>query len=94
MSSTMQKYFVLMLATIVLSSASLAQENSGPPSMRDMDTEERRAAYEALSEEDKEIVARVQDGASFGSSEPGYLHSALEVYVKEFRLYLDRMLAD
>ena len=38
------------------------------------------------------MVARVQEGANFAAPEPGYLHSSLEVYVDEFRQYIDRML--
>ncbi len=62
--------------------------------MKDPDgyAETVRETIAIATEEDKEIVARVQDGACFGASEPGYLHSALEAYVKEFRLYLDRMM--
>ena len=52
-----------------------------------------RETIAVATEEDKEIVARVQDGAGYGASEPGYLHSALEIYVNEWRRYLDRMLA-
>ncbi len=46
------------------------------------------------TKEDKEVVARVQEGVAFGASEPGYLHGSLEIYVDEFRQYLDRMLKD
>ncbi|MEZ5925696.1 MAG: aromatic ring-hydroxylating dioxygenase subunit alpha [Hyphomicrobiaceae bacterium] len=42
--------------------------------------------------EDKEVVARVQEGVAFGTPEQGYLHGSLEIYVDEFRKYLDRML--
>jgi choline monooxygenase len=38
-------------------------------------------------------VAAVQQGVQFGAAEPGFLHSTLEIYVDEFRQYLDRMLA-
>ncbi len=62
--------------------------------MKDPDgyAEAVRETIAIATEEDKDIVARVQDGAAFGASEPGFLHSSLEVYVKEFRSYLDRML--
>lgn len=46
------------------------------------------------TKEDKEVVARVQEGVAFGAPEPGYLHGSLEIYVDEFRQYLDRMLKD
>ena len=67
-----------------------------PEAMRGMD--DPGAYVEAIREvigiatvEDKEIVARVQDGAAYGSAEPGYLHGALEAYVDEFRGYVARM---
>ncbi|MEM8852551.1 MAG: aromatic ring-hydroxylating dioxygenase subunit alpha [Pseudomonadota bacterium] len=43
------------------------------------------------TDEDKEMVARVQEGSAYASDEPGYLHDWLEVYVHEFRQYIDRM---
>ncbi len=55
-------------------------------------TAEIKKLFDTAFEEDKEMVARVQEGANFGAPEPGYLHSSLEVYVDEFRQYLDRML--
>ena len=42
--------------------------------------------------EDKRVVAAVQEGLTFAIAEPGYLHATLEIYVDEFRKYLDRML--
>jgi hypothetical protein len=42
--------------------------------------------------EDKRVVAAVQEGLTFATDEPGYLHATLEIYVDEFRKYLDRML--
>ena len=42
--------------------------------------------------EDKKVVSAVQEGVGFGAQEPGYLHASLEIYVDEFRRYLDRML--
>lgn len=44
------------------------------------------------TEEDKRVVGAVQQGLAFDSPEPGYLHATLEIYVDEFRQYLDRML--
>ena len=55
---------VSMLAVILLPSVSMAQDEyesgpvSGPESMRGMTVEERRAAYEALSEEEKQVVRK------------------------------------
>ena len=46
------------------------------------------------TKEDKQVVTRVQEGVAFGAPEPGYLHGSLEIYVDEFRQYLDRMLKD
>ncbi|MBJ3776262.1 aromatic ring-hydroxylating oxygenase subunit alpha [Acuticoccus mangrovi] len=43
--------------------------------------------------EDKEMVGRVQEGAAFGSSERGYLHDWMEVYLAEFRQYIDGLCA-
>ncbi len=51
-----------------------------------------RKLIKIATEEDKGIVARVQEGSTFGTEEPGFLHASLETYVREFRLYLDRML--
>ncbi|MEM9205356.1 MAG: aromatic ring-hydroxylating dioxygenase subunit alpha [Pseudomonadota bacterium] len=42
--------------------------------------------------EDKAMVKRVQEGAAYASPEPGYLHDWLEVYVDEFKQYVERML--
>jgi hypothetical protein len=56
-------------------------------------TESIRKLFEVAIVEDKEMVARVQDGSAFGAEERGYLHSTLEIYVDEFRQYVDRMLA-
>jgi phenylpropionate dioxygenase-like ring-hydroxylating dioxygenase large terminal subunit len=56
-------------------------------------TESIRKHFEVAIVEDKEMVARVQDGSAFGAEERGYLHSTLEIYVDEFRQYVDRMLA-
>ncbi len=55
-------------------------------------TAEIKQLFDTAFEEDKEMVARVQDGANFAAAEPGHLHSSLEVYVDEFRQYIDRML--
>ena len=51
-----------------------------------------RRTIHTATEEDKLVVARVQEGVAAGSPEPGYLHGSLEIYVDEFRQYLDRML--
>ncbi|MGV6805289.1 MAG: hypothetical protein ACWA49_13900, partial [Ruegeria sp.] len=54
--------------------------------------EEVRRVIEIATEEDKEMVARVQSGAAFAASEPGYLHAPLELNIREFNSYLeDRM---
>ena len=62
--------------------------------MKDADayTEATRKIFETAIVEDKEMVGRVQEGAAFGAQERGYLHSSLEIYVDEFRQYVDRML--
>ncbi|MDH3743414.1 MAG: Rieske 2Fe-2S domain-containing protein, partial [Hyphomicrobiales bacterium] len=52
-----------------------------------------RNVIRIATDEDKEIVARVQDGAGFGTEQSGYLHSSLEIYVDEFRRYVERMMA-
>ena len=49
-----------------------------------------KRTIEIATVEDKEMVARCQEGAAFGSEEPGYLHDWLEVYVHEFRRYVER----
>jgi len=60
---------ILSLLTVFLgASQGRAQEaepaaESGPPLMRGMSPEERRAAYEALSEEDQQIVRKRQRAA-------------------------------
>ncbi len=51
-----------------------------------------REVIRTATAEDKRVVAVVQQGAGFGATEPGFLHSTLEIYVDEFRQYLDRML--
>ncbi|TVQ57233.1 MAG: aromatic ring-hydroxylating dioxygenase subunit alpha [Rhodobacteraceae bacterium] len=47
---------------------------------------------EIATEEDQEMVRRVQEGAAFGSDRRGYLHDWLEIYVDEFRRYVDGMI--
>ena len=44
------------------------------------------------TDEDKVIVARVQEGTEFGAASVGYLHNELEIYVDEFRRYVERMM--
>jgi phenylpropionate dioxygenase-like ring-hydroxylating dioxygenase large terminal subunit len=63
--------------------------------MNDPDTytESIRELFDTAIVEDKAMVARVQEGSAFGAQERGYLHSTLEIYVDEFRQYVDRMLA-
>lgn len=51
-----------------------------------------RKTIEIATVEDKEMVARAQDGAGYASQEPGYLHDWLEVYVHEFQAYVARKL--
>ncbi len=51
-----------------------------------------REVIRTATAEDKRVVAAVQQGVGFGAAEPGFLHSTLEIYVDEFRQYLDRML--
>jgi hypothetical protein len=51
-----------------------------------------REVIRTATAEDKRVVAAVQQGVGFGATEPGFLHSTLEIYVDEFRQYLDRML--
>ncbi|MEO1291514.1 MAG: aromatic ring-hydroxylating dioxygenase subunit alpha [Pseudomonadota bacterium] len=46
------------------------------------------------TEEDKEMVGRVQAGSAFGTPEPGMLHAPLEVYIKEFSDYVAKMRAE
>lgn len=71
-----------------LSFAPEAKEN-----MADFDgyVTEIKRIIEIATEEDKEMVGRAQDGASFDSAEPGYLHDWLEEYVHEFQGYVQRM---
>ena len=45
------------------------------------------------TEEDKEMVGRVQDGSAFGSHNPGMLHAPLEIYLKEFKEFVEQQLA-
>ena len=54
--------------------------------------EKIRQVIHTATIEDKKVVAAVQEGVAFNDPEPGYLHSTLEIYVDEFRQYLDRML--
>jgi hypothetical protein len=62
--------------------------------MKDPDAfaEKIREVIHTATLEDKKVVAAVQQGVAFGAEEPGYLHAGLEIYVDEFRRYLDRML--
>jgi choline monooxygenase len=62
--------------------------------MKDPDAyaEKIREVIHTATIEDKKVVAAVQKGVAFGAEEPGFLHSTLEIYVDEFRQYLDRML--
>ena len=46
---------------------------------------------EIATAEDKEMVERMQAGASFGSDKAGLLHAPLEVYIKEFDDYVMRL---
>ena len=55
---------------------------------------EVRRIIEIATEEDKEMVERCQQGSRFASTEPGYLHDWLEVYVHEFQAYIARMVED
>ena len=52
-----------------------------------------RTVIETATEEDKEMVERVQSGAAFGSRTPGLLHAPLEVNIKEFNAYLATRIA-
>ena len=52
-----------------------------------------RQTIVTATEEDKEMVGRVQHGAGYGSSKPGLLHAPLEIYLKEYKEYVERMLA-
>ncbi len=68
-----------------------------PHAMRNMTDADAFAAktldvIRTATVEDKQVVAGVQQGLTFGADEPGYLHATLEIYVDEFRKYLDRML--
>lgn len=78
-----QKYAsAVLFLSLVFSVPALAQEEpvpddeTGPPSMRGMSPEQRRAAFEALSEDDKEIVrkrrreARAQQRAEWEAMTP------------------------
>ena len=62
--------------------------------MKDPDAfaEKIREVIHTATMEDKKVVAAVQQGVAFGAEQPGYLHSTLEIYVDEFRHYMDRML--
>lgn len=62
--------------------------------MKDPDAfaEKIREVIHIATLEDKLVVAAVQKGVQFNAPEPGYLHSTLEIYVDEFRQYLDRMM--
>ena len=51
-----------------------------------------RKIIEIATEEDKEMVQRVQEGSAFGSKNPGLLHAPLEIYLKEYKQYIERML--
>ncbi|MAC80583.1 MAG: hypothetical protein CML66_21245 [Rhodobacteraceae bacterium] len=44
--------------------------------------------------EDKEMVARVQQGAAFAASTPGLLHAPLELNIREFNTYLATRIAE
>jgi choline monooxygenase len=55
-------------------------------------TEKIREVIHTATVEDKRVVSAVQQGVQFGAAEPGFLHGTLEIYVDEFRKYLDRML--
>ena len=50
--------------------------------------DEVRRIIEIATEEDKEMVARVQSGAAFATPDPGVLHAPLELNIKEFNNYL------
>lgn len=52
--------------------------------------EKIREVIRIATDEDKEVVARVQDGVGFATEERGYLHNRLEIYVDEFRQYVER----
>ena len=70
-----------------------------PKAMRNMKdpagyAEKIREVIRIATDEDKRVVAAVQKGAAFGAAEPGYLHGTLEIYVDEFRKYLDIMLCN
>jgi choline monooxygenase len=52
-----------------------------------------RQVIEIATEEDKEMVGRVQAGAGFGTAMRGLLHAPLELNIKEFNDYLGRRLA-
>ena len=53
-----------------------------------------RNTIEIAIVEDKEMVARCQKGAAFASSEPGYLHDWLEIYVHEFQNHVRKTVAE
>lgn len=70
-----------------------------PEAMAGMDDPDAYVAaitrtIEIAIEEDKEMVARCQEGVKFASREPGYLHDWLEVYVHEFQAFVARTLAE
>ncbi|MEM8632836.1 MAG: aromatic ring-hydroxylating dioxygenase subunit alpha [Pseudomonadota bacterium] len=52
-----------------------------------------RDVIEVATEEDKEMVGRVQEGAAFSSQTPGLLHAPLELNIKEFNAYLAARIA-
>lgn len=53
-----------------------------------------REVIEIATEEDKEMVDRVQKGAAFATETPGLLHAPLELNIREFNAYLsDRVAA-
>lgn len=56
--------------------------------------DEIRKVIETATEEDKEMVERVQSGAGFGAKSPSLLHAPLEVNIKEFNDYLSRKIAE
>ncbi len=68
-----------------------------PESMAGMDAPEAfrdtiRDVIEVATEEDKEMVERIQEGCGFGAEDPGILHGPLEVNIREFNSYLAQRL--
>ncbi|MEM7685176.1 MAG: aromatic ring-hydroxylating dioxygenase subunit alpha [Pseudomonadota bacterium] len=53
-----------------------------------------REVIETATEEDKEMVERVQNGAAYGSHTTGLLHAPLEMNIREFNDYLARKIAE